>query len=375
LAERAGLQLRPTSWEQAALVSGGERSSGAQIKCARDAAERALGAARAARRTAKPGASLDDALRPLLEGANAATRFFLRLELDLDYGAEARELSLHYWDKDEFWGNGKGGDAIVVGSLSAAVAALAEGLDVRLEHVVTRVEVSDDVLRVCGETFELRAERCVVAVPLGCLKRGTPAFSPVLSPRKTQAIAAVGCAAFERVALAFDTPWWENVVGRRHAIYAPCSPDAGQVPGAPRFEFFFSLNAARGTADAPHVIVAILGGGSDATAAEAADDDTLRSLACDALDTALGTSEAAHHCCGMIRTRWSRDEYSLIVYSYLRPGATPDDYDALARPEHRGRVLFCGEHTSRKYPATMHGALLSGEREAKRIHADRKASV
>ena len=55
---------------------------------------------------------------------------------------------------------------------------------------------------------------------------------------------------------------------------------------------------------------------------------------------------------------------------YLPPGATPDDYDALARPEHRGRVLFCGEHTSRKYPATMHGALLSGEREAKRVLGD-----
>ena len=369
-AERAGLHLRPTSWEQAALVSGGERSSGAQIKRARDAAKMALDAARATRRTAKSGASLDDALRPLLEGADAATRFFVRLELDLDYGAEARELSLHYWDKDEFWGNGKGGDAIVVGSLSAAVAALAEGLDVRLEHVVTRVEVGADVLRVCGETFELTAERRVVAVPLGCLKRGALAFSPALSPQKTQALAVVGCAAFERVALAFDAPWWERFVGRRHAIYAPA--DAACSPGAPRFEFFFSLNAARGTADAPHILIAILGG-ADATAAEPVNDGTLRSLACDALDTALG-SEAAHHCCGMVRTRWSRDEYSLGAYSYLRPGATPDDFDSLARPEHRGRVLFCGEHTSRKYPATMHGALLSGVREAKRIHADyRKA--
>ena len=70
--------------------------------------------------------------------------------------------------------------------------------------------------------------------------------------------------------------------------------------------------------------------------------------------------------------------YSLLAINRLvmplkkqpAPGATPDDYDALARPEHRGRVLFCGEHTSRKYPATMHGALLSGEREAKRVLGD-----
>ena len=39
----------------------------------------------------------------------------------------------------------------------------------------------------------------------------------------------------------------------------------------------------------------------------------------------------------------------------------------LARAEWRGRLGFAGEHTSRNYPATMHGAILSGEREAKRI--------
>jgi lysine-specific histone demethylase 1 len=31
------------------------------------------------------------------------------------------------------------------------------------------------------------------------------------------------------------------------------------------------------------------------------------------------------------------------------------------------RVYFAGEHTNRNYPATVHGALLSGLREARRI--------
>ena len=367
-AERANLKLRGTSWEQAALVSRGERRPGAEIKRARAAAERAFGAARASRRSAKPDASLDDALRPLLAGADAVTQFFIRLENELDYGAGAEQLSLHHWDKDEYWrevkSSKKGGDALATGPLASAVASLSEGLDVRLGHAVTAVETGDDVVRVRGDAFELTARRCVVAVPLGVLKRGTPGFSPALSPRKTHALAAVGFSRFEKVVLAFDEPFWERVVGRRHVIHAPTDAAA-----PPRFEVFFSLNAARGTAEAPHVLVAIVGG-SDATAAEAEDDETLRLLVCDALDAALGTSEAARHCRRMLRTRWSRDEFSRGAYSYLPPGATPDDYDALARPEHRGRVLFCGEHTSRKYPATMHGALLSGEREAKRVLGD-----
>jgi monoamine oxidase len=368
-AERANLKLRGTSWEQAALVSRGERRPGAEIKRARAAAERAFGAARATRRTAKADASLDDALRPLLAGADAVTQFFVRLENELDYGAGAEQLSLHHWDKDEYWrevkSSKKGGDALAVGPLSSAVAALSEGLDVRLGHAVTAVETGDDAVRVRGDAFELTTRRVVVAVPLGVLKRGTPEFSPALSQRKTHALTAVGFSRFEKVVLAFAEPFWERVVGRRHVIHAPTDAAAA----APRFEVFFSLNAARGTAEAPHVLVAIVGG-SDATAAEAEDDETLRLLVCDALDAALGTSEAARHCRRMLRTRWSRDEFSRGAYSYLPPGATPDDYDALARPEHRGRVLFCGEHTSRKYPATMHGALLSGEREAKRILGD-----
>ena len=365
--ERANLKLRGTSWEQAALVSRGERRPGAEIKRARGAAERAFGAARATRRTAKADASLDDALRPLIKGADAVTQFFIRLENELDYGAGANELSLHHWDKDEYWrevkSSKKGGDALAVGPLASAVASLSEGLDVRLGHAVTAVETGDDVVRVRGDAFELAARRVVVAVPLGVLKKRTPTFSPELSPRKTHALTAVGFSRFEKVVLAFDEPFWERVVGRRHVIHAPSDAPL------PRFEVFFSLNAARGTAEAPHVLVAIVGG-ADATAAEAEDDDTLRRLVCDALDAALGTSEAARHCRRMLRTRWSRDEFARGAYSYLPPGATPDDYDALARPEHRGRVLFCGEHTSRKYPATMHGALLSGEREAKRVLGD-----
>mgnify|MGYP003315774477 CR=1 FL=1 len=171
--ERANLKLRGTSWEQAALVCRGERRPGAEIKRARAAAERAFGAARATRRTAKADASLDDALRPLIKGADAVTQFFVRLENELDYGAGAEQLSLHHWDKDEYWrevkSSKKGGDALAVGPLASAVASLSEGLDVRLGHAVTAVETGDDVVRVRGDAFELAARRVIVAVPLGVL--------------------------------------------------------------------------------------------------------------------------------------------------------------------------------------------------------------
>ena len=65
--------------------------------------------------------------------------------------------------------------------------------------------------------------------------------------------------------------------------------------------------------------------------------------------------------------RWAQDPFTFGSYSYLPVGATPEHLDTLAEPF--GRVLFAGEATSRDYQATVHGAYLSGLREARRLLA------
>ena len=58
-------------------------------------------------------------------------------------------------------------------------------------------------------------------------------------------------------------------------------------------------------------------------------------------------------------TRWLADPFARGSYSSLAPGATPNDRAALAAPV-AGRLFFAGEATHTDYPATVHGAYLSG---------------
>nr|WP_315981536.1 FAD-dependent oxidoreductase [Aliamphritea spongicola] len=65
-------------------------------------------------------------------------------------------------------------------------------------------------------------------------------------------------------------------------------------------------------------------------------------------------------------TRWQADPFSLGAYSYTPVNGRAEQREDLAAPV-ADRVFFAGEATSSDYPATTHGAYLSGLREARRI--------
>ena len=67
-------------------------------------------------------------------------------------------------------------------------------------------------------------------------------------------------------------------------------------------------------------------------------------------------------------TRWWRDPLARGSYSTLPPGAAPEDRIELARPVDE-RLFMAGEATSADFPATIHGALVSGRRAAEEVLA------
>ena len=51
-------------------------------------------------------------------------------------------------------------------------------------------------------------------------------------------------------------------------------------------------------------------------------------------------------------TRWGKEEFSQMSYSYIKIGATGEDYDTLAEPHGHDKILFAGEATNRHFPQT-----------------------
>lgn len=85
-----------------------------------------------------------------------------------------------------------------------------------------------------------------------------------------------------------------------------------------------------------------------------------------ASEPALATVSALPRPRHVLISRWRRDRYALGSYSFLARGARSEHRAWLAEPI-GDRIFFAGEATSQAYPATVHGALLSGRQAAQSV--------
>ncbi len=287
---------------------------------------------------------------------------------ETDTAEDLEKCSL--WDtfEDEEF---EGDDLLVPGGYDAIATGLARGLDIRLGRTVTGVVATEAGVRVSAsrtpdaatcaaschagkgastapatETFD--ADWCVVAVPLGPLKSGAIAFDPPLPYAKRRAIDRIGMGALNIIAVKWDRVFWP-----REAKYLSAITGArGEFP-----EIVCWNHVAR-----VPILKGFSGGRFSRRLEESSDENATR----DFLSTLRKlTGARVPDPVGMVRSRWGLDHWTGGSYSYSPPGVSSVERRALAAPF--GRVLFAGEATESQYPATVHGAYLSGLREARRI--------
>jgi len=219
------------------------------------------------------------------------------------------------------------------------------------------IHFNTNVLKVCHdksgitvitEQEEFTAEKAIITIPLGVLKKGSILFEPDLPENKKSAIQKLQMGILNSVVLKFPKIFWPT---NYSGMYFTC-PELD-------FRCFTNLNYLQ-----QEPIITGRVSGDQAQMLEALDDKKLVEKAMFGLRKAFGHTipEPSQY----LITRWGKNPFSYGSYSYIPIGATGTECDVLAEPI-GNRLFFAGEATHREYPATTHGAYLSGIREAERV--------
>ncbi|XP_005177670.2 possible lysine-specific histone demethylase 1 [Musca domestica] len=291
-------------------------------------------------------------------------------------------LSLKHWDQDddfEFIGN----HTTVRNGYSCVPIALTEGLDIRVNTAVkaikyfpTGVEIVAENLKTNNSSVTYKADLVLCTLTLGVLKiatakvqsqqANTVKFEPPLPDWKQQAIQRLGFGNLNKVVLCFDRIFWDpntNLFGHVGSTTA----SRGEL------FLFWSISSSP-------VLLALVAGRS-AAIMENVSDDVIVGRCIAVLKGIFGNGSVPQPKETVV-TRWRADPWARGSYSFVSVGSSGSDYDLLAAPvippnvtnpkpnqelDELPRLFFAGEHTIRNYPATVHGAFLSGLREAGRI--------
>ncbi|KAI3430663.1 hypothetical protein D9Q98_005255 [Chlorella vulgaris] len=331
-------------------TTGGDTSLGASMEALWDTHKRQLAAARTG------------------GGIPAARRLFDWHMANLEFAnsASVDSLSLRHWDQDDP-NEMLGAHCFLPGGNGRWVQELCRGLPIFYGSPVEEVRHCASGVEVQTGEHCFQADAVVVTVPLGVLKRGDDAlrFNPPLSLRKQAAIKRLGFGSMNKVILLFPAPFW----GDQLDMFGHVAEE-----GADRGEafLFYSYTHISGGA----LLIALCSG-------EAAAKLEQRSAA-EAAQRVMKVLRAIYERRGVevpaplqvLTTRWGADPMAYGSYSSMPVGTQGGpDYDCLAESV-GDRVFFGGEATTRKYPATMHGAFVSGLDAAANVDATlRRAQV
>jgi monoamine oxidase len=305
------------------------------------------------------GADKDMSLQSAVERSKAwqrlspadrrVARLAINTRIEHEYSGDWSRLSAWHFDAGKDF---PGDEAVVTPGFGPIIAALARGLDLRLDEAVTAIAPSRRGVEITTTRGTHSADHAIVTLPLGVLQSGTIRFAEPLDRKRQRAIERLGVGLLNKCVLRFDRAFWSadvdwiDFLGPVETLWADWTnylPATGQP-------LIVGFNAARMAEEVE--------GWSDR-------DTTASALA--ALRAMFGS--AVPHPVGSQISRWRQDPFALGAYSFKAVGTSRKDRKAFFGADWDGRIFFAGEAASADQPSTVHGALITGRGAASAVLA------
>ena len=247
-----------------------------------------------------------------------------------------------------------GADVVFPQGYTQLVQALATDLDIRINHLVQKIAYDDMGVEVTTNRGVFKGARVIVTVPLGVLKHGSIEFSPVLPQDKLTAVEQLGMGALNKLVLKFPKQFWAS---EPHSM-AYINGDRDRQSSDRYIDFWNWQKYIK-----QPILVALVSGNFSRALSQMSQSEATQNIMMD-LQAMFGKDISPP--IATLLTQWHNDPFAYGSYTTFAPRASFEDCDRLANPV-GDRLFFAGEATYGRYLGTVHGALLSGEREANRI--------
>jgi monoamine oxidase len=319
------------------------------------------------------------------------------------YGGPLRDIRALYCT--DVYSDGADDEALVEGGLITIVEHFAEGLDIKLGHVVKTITSGPSVqieylindadtaagAESSGRTETMTADYCVVTIPIGCLQAGQieflptvpPSITPLLNPSEKRA------GLMNIVYLLFPYQFWPdgcNYIGvARYLDSAGAAGQRGCVDDEnPKFTTFLCAPYKDDFGERRAVLMCQLYG----QYAVDIESMSVAEVAADALEALSGIFGEGRVPApiGCVKSGWATEPYTFGSYSLI-PAAirassdagrnatcadgveiqVEEDEEEEDEDNDSSVVYYAGEAIHEDYPATVNGAYLAGEEAGRKI--------
>ncbi|XP_030640216.1 polyamine oxidase (exo-N4-amino) 1 [Chanos chanos] len=219
---------------------------------------------------------------------------------------------------------------------------------------------------------DILADHVVVTISLGCLKsQASTLFRPQLPEEKLQVIDKLGFGNLAKIFLEYEEAFWGSDVEDIRLISEESFPHLHHNPDQwlKSLEIFTVLKPKKKFGN---VLIGWCSG-TVADLIETMSEEELSKAITERLRTYTGNASIPPPKT-VLYTRWHNNKLTQGAYAFLPVGVSGLVMDILAQPLSSSKnssqdlqVLFAGEATIKSLYGTVHGALLSGYREAERL--------